>query len=343
MLSSVLEAVSNNKTANEVLQFIGSERVSSLKSSKFFRILSVVTGALTASYVINRFYLDLYRRYYNMPSGPYGAPLIGQAFYFQNPYDLLLLGPKQCAISITAGPTLHVISINDPYLMKKVYADPRTVNSPPDFFPKADNFAFQNGEQWSKRRKIIYANLMSTMKAKFVETATKAFIKNKVFTVFDDRIEKKEKIAVKELLRPLGFNIILQACFGQELKTLDDPFWLKYDGLLQEMGRNKIAQGIIVMLCGGENRVSDFVQKSFGIQPEGEIWNGLADLTEEFAMNRDNDLKNADMDENVKLFNDYIEEYTSGSNGKIAKKQLLGDMSAMFMAATDTVKFRAYM
>merc|ERR1719410_1393663 len=141
--------------------------------------------------------------------------------------------------------------------MKQIYAKPGTVDLPRSIIPSGvDIFAFQNGKAWSDRRKIIFANLMSTMKAKFVENATKKFIQNKVFTVFDEKIDKNEKIGVKELMRPLGFNIILQACFGQELKTLDDPFWVKYNDLLRKMGKNQQITGIISVLCGGQNKVS---------------------------------------------------------------------------------------
>merc|ERR1719297_156193 len=103
--------------------------------------------------------------------------------------------------------------------MKQIYSDPRVVDLP-SFFPNADAFLFQNGREWSDRRRIIFANLMSTMKAKFVEDSTKRFIKNKVFTVFDEKNRQNEKISATELLRPLGFNIVLHACFGQELATL---------------------------------------------------------------------------------------------------------------------------
>merc|ERR1719410_1437560 len=80
------------------------------------------------SYFANRIYLNLYRRYYNMPPGLYGVPLIGQAMNFLNPFNFLQLGPNRCAISIRSGST-HFVCINDPYLMKTVYADSRTVDS----------------------------------------------------------------------------------------------------------------------------------------------------------------------------------------------------------------------
>jgi len=59
-------------------------------------------------------------------------------------------------------------------------------------------------------------------------------------------------------------------------------------------------------------------------------------LTEDFAMNRENDVERDENDENFKSFNDYIEEYTSSSDGKYGKKQLFADMAIMFFAATDT-------
>ena len=34
---------------------------------------------------------------------------------------------------------------------------------------------------------------------------------------------------MKSLFRPISFNIVLQACFGKELLSLNDPFWLKWD------------------------------------------------------------------------------------------------------------------
>merc|ERR1719445_135779 len=140
--------------------------------------------------------------------------------------------------------------------MKQIYSDPRTLDTPSFFAPNVDLFVTKNGKEWADRRRIIFANLMSTMKAEFVEDSTKKFIKNKVFTVFDDLINKNEKISATELLRPLGFNIILHACFGQELATLKDPFWMKYDELLKENSRTALHRFIIKLLCGGSRQLS---------------------------------------------------------------------------------------
>merc|ERR1712228_1059321 len=100
--------------------------------------------------------------------------------------------------------------------------------------------------------------------------------------------------------------------------------------------QQRIWQDLIEQTCGGENKLSHFIMRCIGMRTNEEIFGELGDLTEEFAMNKENDLKRDVKDENIKLFGDYIKEYTAGSDAKYAKKQLFGDMTAMFMAATDT-------
>jgi len=133
------------------------------------------------------------------------------------------------------------------------------------------------------------------------------------------------------LLRPLGFNIVLQACFGQELATLKDPFWIKFDKELKDSSKNAVASGLIMFACGGENKLSHF-----GVRTFAEVLNQMGSITEEFAMNRENDVERDENDKDFKSFNDYIEEYTSSSDGKYGKKQLFTDMAVMFNASTDT-------
>ena len=89
-------------------------------------------------------------------------------------------------------------------------------------------------------------------------------------------------------------------------------------------------------ISGRDN--TDFAIKTvFGMRTPAVVLGEIGEITEEFAMNRDNDLESDDMDKDVKLFNDYIEEYSSSSNAKVAKKELFHDMTLMFSAATDTV------
>ena len=129
----------------------------------------------------------------------------------------------------------------------------------------------------------------------------------------------------------------LHACFGQELKSLQDPFWLNFDGELNRWSSELTLQRFITFTCGGENKLSRFVMRTLGVRTIDQVFDTLGDLTEKFAMDKQNNVKRDVKDENIKLFNDFIEEYTSSSDGKYAKKQLLLDMTTMFFAATDTV------
>ena len=149
------------------------------KSSKYFRIISIISGSLTAALLTRNIFIKVQRKYYNLPPGHYGLPLIGSG--------LAIINPKWLTNIIKSGPvystlvgTVNCVLINDPDLAKKHYSNPKTLNFPP-MFANDMMFLFANGKAWSERRKIIYANLMSTMKASYVENATKKFIKTKVF------------------------------------------------------------------------------------------------------------------------------------------------------------------
>merc|ERR1711971_981312 len=118
-----------NGTAQRIIK-----RISSLwNSSKYFRIVSIAFGSLTFSYFANRIYLNLYRKYFNLPPGIYGIPFLGQLLDFADPFSFCSLAPNKNAVSITMGPSFHVVAINDPYLIKQIYSDSRTVDNPAFF------------------------------------------------------------------------------------------------------------------------------------------------------------------------------------------------------------------
>merc|ERR1719384_2527415 len=80
---------------------------------------------------------------------------------------------------------------------------------------------------------------------------------------------------------------------------------------------------LIMFACGGENKLSYFVRDLLVVRTFAEILNHLGSITEEFAMNRDNDVERDENDKDFKSFNDYIEEYTSSSDGKYGKKTIV--------------------
>ena len=106
------------------------------------------------------------------------------------------------------GPIVHLtmgpgpgIALNNSNLIKKIYQDPRTTDINKAFAGTTDiMFISTNGKEWETRRRTVYANLMSTLKASFVEDATKNFIKNKVFPVFNEKIKSNSAIKTKPLL-----------------------------------------------------------------------------------------------------------------------------------------------
>ena len=146
------------------------------------------------------------------------------------------------------------------------------------------------------------------MKASYVEDATKRFIKTKVFNIFDKDIKNNKITDVKSLFRPIGFNIVLQACFGKELKTLSDPFWIKWNEYLSETNSKAVINAPLQLILGNTD-FGDSLQKlltgtSFKMQIDD-----LINMLDDYATNNNqaNIINAKEKDKDIKLFNDYVE------------------------------------
>eukprot|EP01083_Nonionella_stella_P060529 158042_1 len=325
-------------TLNGIMEHFQKFRESASKlwdQSQYLRIVSLVTGSLAATLTMRNIYIRMYRKYYKLPHGPVGViPFLGQSFDILHPARLVQFATNYGALtSFIMGP-YNGILINDPHLAKQLYSDPRTVDIPSNFAVDM-GFAFQNGKAWSERRRIIYSNLMTTMKASYVENATKQFLKTKVFPVFDANIQNNEPTTVKPLFRPIGFNIVLQACFGKVLSSLDDEYWIKYNKQATHNNRHADLQSIIILLLG-LGPISEMVQKMLTGDDFLNGFDKLIDIIDEFTKNQSRDIERDQDDDGVKLFNDYVENYVNNKDGsKWTRRQLLSDMATMFFGATD--------
>ena len=326
-------------------------------NSIIFRVSSII-GCVIGTSIIGGYgmrftrsiYCHLYKKWYNIPPGPHGKiPFIGcLSEYSRKDLDFFtsLSTTYGCIVSIMFGPFTAIL-LNDPKLVTKVFAmnEYRTINHTEVFTGGRSDlaFAFVNGKSWKERRKIIVSNLMSTMKARYVERATKSFTKNKLFPVFQESIKKNEAIQFKTIFRAIGFNIVLQACFGKELKSLDDPFWIEWNKLLTEQKEKAGLQQFFLFMFGGSTVISRLLQRIFCDGDFFDSFNGLIDALDRFSKDKsrnimtEQEMKQTE-NEDIKLFNDYVIEYEKNKDGefKFTRRALLGDMAVMFFGSTDT-------
>ena len=174
---------------------------------------------------------------------------------------------------------------------------------------------------------------MSTMKAKYVEIATKQFIASAVFTEFDRDIADGKVTDLKKLLSPIGFNIVLKACFGKKLNSIDDPLWTEWDRKISANNKSAEIQIPIAFAFGFESPISLWLQR---LRTNGDIISNFASMIEFVATFENAKDIEVEKDENVRLFNDFVDDYVNSEHGKYTKKHLLGDMVSMFTAAMDT-------
>merc|ERR1712242_120546 len=223
------------------------------------------------------------------------------------------------------------ILINDPVLAKKFHDDSRVYNT--TVIETNQNFIQSSGKAWSDRRRIIQSNLMSTMKGEFVEKATKRFISSKVFPVLDRDIADGKATEFKPWLQPMGFNIVLQATYGKELKSLDGGLWAKWDAMNAEIMHNRRLTIIPTMVLGFFSKISIAVQRMLTGSDFTSDDNRAIDFAETWENAKDVDVEK---DEHVRLYSDFLDDYLKMENGSYTKRHLHGDMIMMFTAAIDT-------
>merc|ERR1719283_278598 len=131
--------------------------------------------------------------------------------------------------------------------------------------PIAETTGFlQDGKPWFDRRRIIQSNLMSTMKGEFVERATTGFIASNVLPLIDRDIEDGKATEIKPLLMPIGFNIVLQACYGKTLQSLDDPLWKERQRMIDEQTAALPKQLLAMLIAMSmDSKLSIALQKLF--------------------------------------------------------------------------------
>lgn len=180
---------------------------------------------------------------------------------------------------------------------------------------------------------MVSSNLMSTMKAEFVEIATKRFIASNVLPVVDRDIAEGKMTFFKPLLRPIGFNITLQACYGKEMESLEDPLWTGWDTMTTEVAAKQQMQVFIGSIFGLTTPISFKMQRLFTGSDFMQDLEHLIDYVETLENAKDVD---AEKDKNVKLFSDFVDDYVNSEHAKYTKRHVQGDMITMFLAATDT-------
>ena len=174
---------------------------------------------------------------------------------------------------------------------------------------------------------------MSTMKGEFVENATKRFISSKVFPVFDRDIADGKATEFKPLLRPMGFNVVLQATYGKELESLDDELYAKYDAIIGENARVVPIHTILLLALGSHSKISIALQRML----TGTDFAAERDRDIDFAESLE-DAKDVDVekDEHVRLYSDFVDDYVKMENGRYSKRDLQHDMLLCFAAALHT-------
>ena len=203
--------------------------------------------------------------------GPNGIPIAGVLLYgwyhgSQKYHGEILPRFGQ----IVSYPTVmqQVMLINDPEIARKIYSNPDTLNRFEPFLESVSNtITFLNGDIWAKRRKNIHTHLISTINSRQVTKGSITFLKNVIFPYLD-----KHKMIndIRPILRPLTFNLVLYACVGKHIQSLDDQFFIKFDDLATKFWKNFRTRIFTSFLIGNGILYNLIFKRLFNLTKLGE-------------------------------------------------------------------------
>ncbi len=166
-------------------------------------------------------------------------------------------------------------------------------------------------------------------RAKYIEETTKKFIQKKVFREVDASHSKNESVNLRKLFGPIGFNMVLQTCFGKELQSLyDDKLWKNWCAALQKSRKMSVYKGVItwtmilLLIISGHSVAwitSIYHRNVFFPQ----IY-AMRDVITDYIQKHDGN------DEHIEK---YIEKYAKCN---YSKEELFGDLAVMFSSSTET-------
>ena len=213
--------------------------------------------------------------------------------------------------------------INDPVIAHKLYADPATLNRFEPFLESVSNtITFLNGKEWGERRKNVHSNLITTINSSQITKGSLSFLQSVVFPHLDAQQSIDD---ILPILRPITLNLVLFACVGTHIQSLDDPFFVAFDALASAFWRNLRARMFIAFLIGNGRLYRLFFRRFFNLSALGEaIRRKMVDLVKDYeAKNKGSRSK--------KCFVEHVRDTRCLSEG-----EMFSDVASLLFPSIDT-------
>eukprot|EP01084_Bolivina_argentea_P061248 111935_1 len=179
--------------------------------------------------------IKIYRKYYSLPNGPLGISIFGVAFQQHFLGDFVWYQSLKKYGKVTSYQNLQktFFLIQDPTIARRLYNIPALANRYEPYLCNVSNtITFLNGPKWKLRRKNIHTNLLTIINSEFVIKGSIKFIKNVLIPHLDNKYIKTNteiNTLLSDIFRPITFNLVLYACCGNHIQSLNDTFWINYN------------------------------------------------------------------------------------------------------------------
>ena len=216
-----------------------------------------IFGLLSLWIVSHKIYHKIYRYIKRHPKGPMGIPLFGSMLHAimtstdLNSYNIQFLRKFNPYIAMQYVGYYRQVVIFNAELAKIILSNKNCQNRDPISFrlvaSDVDVLRIPYNEQWKLRRKLIRSTLLTMENSNYVEINVVRLINKYI----DKRINKNgvifESNDALQMIKHIGFNMILKTMFGVEMDN-DDPMYRKLSDLYDNWGKAVSVSYLLNML-----------------------------------------------------------------------------------------------
>ena len=222
-----------------------SEAVERMKSiwneqSRTNKYLAIIAITIPSCIALRECAWFMYRKYYSLPPGPSGLPIFG--IFFQwikgNYASRIALGKRYPQIFYSTMLSMPVITLSSSKLVKQLLIQKNFFNRFSIIDPKNDYYhsigthgkscaldlILENGEKWSRRRKLVQDTLIKVLNRENAGNLLKQTMEQNVKPYLDEIMKSNKPWYTNDIFRYITFNTIYSTIFGENLGRDSDFF-----------------------------------------------------------------------------------------------------------------------
>ena len=307
------------------------------KETKGNKYLSIIAICIPSYILFREMYWFLYRKYYSLPPGPNGLPILG--IFLQWNFNM----NKRIQLSNKYGQILYttwigavpMIVLNSSKLVKQIFPKKEFLNRDTFFDPSTNyyhscnsvgksavmHYIMSSGDEWKNRRKLSQDTLFKVLNNKNAGNLFKETFETEVKPYLSKYVNDTDKPWYpREIIDYITFNTIYSTIFGKKLGR-NSKLFSKMRKDFEDTFDLTLLDALVVKI-------------PFASYFYGEKLDKVRDSRNETLLQLVNERVNENDGKNKSSYIDYMHEMVV--DGELTQDEEIADLVGTFAAGTDT-------